>query len=128
MGIAVKTEAAATILIAEDSATQAARLKHILETQGYQVMSAPNGRLALEAARRHRPALIISDVVMPEMTGYELCSAVKGDARLSDIPVILVTTLSDPQDVIRGLPVAPTTSFLNPTIRTIYWGACSSCW
>ena len=96
-------DAASQILIAEDSATQAQRLQHILEQHGYRVTAAANGRLALEAAQRNKPALIISDVVMPEMNGYELCRRVKADARLADVPVILVTTLSDPQDVIRGL-------------------------
>jgi hypothetical protein len=91
------------ILIAEDSPTQAQRLQHILERQGYTVTVAANGRLGLEAARQRKPALVISDVVMPEMNGYEFCSELKADANLQDIPVILVTTLSDPQDVIRGL-------------------------
>jgi len=95
--------ASATILIAEDSATQAEKLRHILEGQNYQVLAAVNGRLALELARREHPTLIISDVVMPEMDGYQLCHEIKSDPALSDIPVILVTTLSDPQDVIRGL-------------------------
>jgi hypothetical protein len=91
------------ILIAEDSPTQAERLKHILSQQGYSVAVAPNGREALDIARKDQPTLLISDVVMPEMDGYQLCKAIKDDPALRDIPVILVTTLSDPQDVIRGL-------------------------
>src|SRR5712671_6277677 len=91
------------ILIAEDSPTQAQRLQHILERHGYHVTLSANGRHALEMARRRKPTLIISDVVMPEMDGYELCRRVKSDAGLADVPLILVTTLSDPQDVIRGL-------------------------
>jgi signal transduction histidine kinase len=91
------------ILIAEDSATQAQRLQHILEQKGYHVRVATNGRIALEAARHLKPTLVISDVVMPEMDGYELCGSIKDDPHLGDVPVILVTTLADPQDVIRGL-------------------------
>jgi two-component system, sensor histidine kinase and response regulator len=91
------------ILIAEDSPTQALRLRHILEQQGYEVGVAGNGCLALAMASDFRPALIISDVVMPEMDGYELSRRLKADADFCDIPVILVTTLSDPEDVIRGL-------------------------
>ncbi len=91
------------ILIAEDSPTQALRLQHILEQQGYEVGVAANGRLALTMASQVRPALIISDVVMPEMDGYELSRRLKADADFCDIPIILVTTLSDPEDVIRGL-------------------------
>jgi two-component system sensor histidine kinase/response regulator len=102
------------ILIAEDSPTQAQRLQRILERQGYQVTHAADGRQAFEAARRHKPTLILSDVVMPVMDGYELCRQVKSDAALSDIPVVLVTTLSDPQDVIRGLVCGADNFILKP--------------
>jgi signal transduction histidine kinase len=91
------------ILIAEDSPTQAQQLKHTLERHGYQVTTTVNGRQAMEAARTCKPTLVISDVVMPEMNGYQLCQAIKADSELKNIPVILVTTLADPQDVIRGL-------------------------
>jgi two-component system, sensor histidine kinase and response regulator len=91
------------ILVVEDSPTQAQQLVHILERQGCQVTCAENGRKALDFIRTSHPTLIITDIVMPEMDGYELCRQVKADPALSDIPVILVTTLSDPYDVIRGL-------------------------
>lgn len=91
------------ILIAEDSATQREKLKYLLEEHGYAVTAAPNGKEALAVARRHKPAVIISDVMMPELDGYGLCKAVKADDKLKDIPLILVTTLSDPRDVLLGL-------------------------
>ena len=91
------------ILIAEDSRTQAEQLAFLIEQHGYQVTVAANGKLALQAAQAQKPALVISDILMPEMDGYELCRAIKADEKLKNIPVILVTTLSDPQDVIRGL-------------------------
>jgi two-component system sensor histidine kinase/response regulator len=103
MSVTAIPEPGVEILIAEDSATQALQLQHILEQRGYRVTVAANGRLAFEAAQRRKPALIISDIVMPEMNGYELCGHIKADARLKDVPVILVTTLSDPQEVIRAL-------------------------
>ncbi len=108
------TEAPPLILIAEDSITQSQRLQFILEQQGYQVIPAANGRLAFEAAHRSRPALVISDVIMPEMNGYELCKRVKADPNLADIPVVLVTTLSDPHDVIRGLECRADNFILKP--------------
>ena len=106
--------AAASILIAEDSATQAQQLQYVLEQQGYQVTVAINGRLAFEAAKRSKPALIISDVIMPEMTGYELCRRIKADPDMAHIPVVLVTTLSDPHDVIRGLECRADNFILKP--------------
>jgi signal transduction histidine kinase len=91
------------VLIAEESATQAQRLALVLEGHGYRVTNAANGRLALEMARRERPDLLIGAVTMPEMNGFELCNAIKTDAAIADLPVMLVTTASDPQDVIRAL-------------------------
>jgi signal transduction histidine kinase len=102
------------VLIAEDSPTQAQQLQYVLEQQGYEVGVAANGRLALEMAPGFKPTLIISDVVMPEMDGYELCRGIKADPLLKDIPVILVTTMSDPQDVIRGLECGADNFFLKP--------------
>ena len=91
------------ILIAEDSRTQAEQLAFLLEQNGFRVNTAADGKQALQAAQAQKPALVISDIVMPEMDGYELCGAIKSDEKLKDVPVILVTTLSDPQDVIKGL-------------------------
>jgi DNA-binding response OmpR family regulator len=102
------------ILVVEDSATQAQRLQHLLEQHGYQVVIASNGRLGLEMARQSPPALIISDVVMPEMDGYELSQRIKADRWLQTVPVILVTTMSDPQDVIRGLKSGADSFILKP--------------
>jgi signal transduction histidine kinase/HPt (histidine-containing phosphotransfer) domain-containing protein len=95
--------AGVSILIAEDSPTQAELLRHTLERQGFDVTAAMNGREALEMARAKKPKLIISDIMMPEMDGYELCRQVKADEKLKGVPVILLTTLADPHDVIRGL-------------------------
>jgi PAS domain S-box-containing protein len=91
------------VLIAEDSPTQAEQLRHLLEAQGYAVHAASNGREALSMAREIRPVIIITDVVMPEMDGYALSRAIKSDAEMKDIPVILVTQLSNPGDVLSGL-------------------------
>ncbi len=93
----------AHILIAEDSPTQAERLRYILEQNGYRVTTAVNGRQALEVIQSQKPTLILTDILMPEMDGYQLCWQIKSSPELKDIPVILVTTLADPQDVIRGL-------------------------
>ena len=93
------------ILIAEDSPTQAAQLQHILEAHNYRVTVAENGRHALAVMRAEgcAPSLVISDIVMPEMDGYTLCREIKQDERLKETPVMLLTSLSDPTDIIRGL-------------------------
>jgi PAS domain S-box-containing protein/putative nucleotidyltransferase with HDIG domain len=91
------------ILIVEDSLVQVARLKNLLQERGYWVTVATNGQEALAAAREREPDLIISDIIMPGMDGYEMCQAIKHDGVLRDIPVILLTVLSDTKDVIRAL-------------------------
>jgi two-component system, sensor histidine kinase and response regulator len=93
----------AEILIAEDSQTQAEQLTHYLSTRGYTVTVARNGKQALAAALRSKPALIITDVVMPEMDGYTLCKEIKSLPALKDVPVVLLTSLSRPQDIVKGL-------------------------
>ena len=91
------------ILIVEDSPTQAERLRRLIQSMRYKARVAGNGRLALEAIRERKPHLVLSDIVMPEMDGYTLCRAIKTDPALRDIPVILVTSLMDPKDIIRGI-------------------------
>jgi len=91
------------VLIAEDSPTQAELLGHLLREHDYHVTVTADGRQALDAARRHRPTLIVSDIVMPEMDGYAFCKAVKADAQLRDVPVVIVTSLSGIQDIVMAL-------------------------
>ncbi len=91
------------ILIVEDSPTQAERLRRLVASAGYRVRVAANGQKALDQIRERKPQLIVSDIIMPEMDGYALCRALKADAALRDIPVILVTALNDPKDIIRGI-------------------------
>jgi PAS domain S-box-containing protein len=91
------------ILIVEDSPTQAERLRHLLDTNGYIVRHAADGEAALAVLQDWRPALVVTDVVMPGMDGYAFCRQIKADEALSEVPVILLTSLSEPQDVIRSL-------------------------
>ncbi|OPY31583.1 MAG: response regulator PleD [Methanoregula sp. PtaU1.Bin006] len=91
------------ILVVEDSRTQAEMLKHTLEMHGYVVTLAENGRAALDLLDALQPDLIISDIVMPVMDGYEFCRTVKDDERFRHIPVILLTMLTNSRDVIYAM-------------------------
>jgi len=91
------------ILIVEDSPTQAAKLEHILQEESYQTTIASNGKEALACVARRKPTVVITDIIMPEMDGYALCKRLKSDASLMGVPIILLTSLSDPKDVVRGL-------------------------
>lgn len=91
------------ILIAEDSKTQALQLQALLEQAGCHVRLAGDGEEALRLLEEKHPTIIISDVVMPNMDGYEFCKAVKSNPETQAIPVVLVTSLTDPRDVVHGL-------------------------
>jgi two-component system, sensor histidine kinase and response regulator len=102
------------ILIVEDSRTQAEILKHLLESSGYSVIVTNNGNEALSILSNIHPDIILTDIIMPEMTGYELCARLKNDPLTKDIPVILVTQLFDPGDVIQGLASGADSFIIKP--------------
>ncbi|MEO8580122.1 MAG: ATP-binding protein [Gemmatimonadales bacterium] len=91
------------ILIVEDSRTQAEALRAFLEASGFAPRVASSGLAALADLRAHHADLVISDIIMPGMSGLELCQALRADLDLGDIPFMLLTSLIDPLDVIRGL-------------------------
>ncbi len=103
-----------SILIAEDSKTQAEILRHLLDKAGYKVRVAYNGRQALEEIQKELPTLVLTDVMMPEMNGYELCKTLKADPETRNIPVILVTQLFDPRDVLSGLECGADNFIIKP--------------
>lgn len=91
------------VLVAEDNSKQARQARLLFESKGYQVTMARDGREAFEQLKADRPEIIVSDIVMPEMDGYELCRAVRSRPEFADLPIILLTSLSDPEDVIAAL-------------------------
>ncbi|MEO5358164.1 MAG: response regulator [Nitrospirae bacterium YQR-1] len=91
------------LLVVEDSAIQRELLKRVLLRFGYDVVSAVDGIDGFAKAEKHRPSLIISDISMPGMDGYEMCQKIKNTEGLAAIPVILLTALSDVREIIRGL-------------------------
>lgn len=81
----------ALIVVADDEYFLAALLADILEDEGHEVVTAPHGKAALEAIRERRPALLITDFMMPLMTGLELAWCIRADDKIADIPIILVS-------------------------------------
>lgn len=92
-----------SILIVEGSRTQAELLKLVLQAHDYPVTVVTDGGEALEVARAQRPALIVSGVALSSMDGYDMCAALKQDSELQQIPVALLTALTDIDDLMRGL-------------------------
>jgi CheY-like chemotaxis protein/two-component sensor histidine kinase len=91
------------ILVVEDSPTQAEELRLILEHHGFDVETAGNGQAALARLAGGELDLVLSDVLMPEMSGYDLCRRIKAEPATRALPVVLLTYLADPLDVLRGL-------------------------
>jgi signal transduction histidine kinase len=91
------------ILVVEDSPTQAQQLQFILEADEFVVDLAADAEIALKFFDDQAYDMIISDIMMPGLSGYELCRRIKQDPRGHDIPVVLLSTLVDPMDIIRGL-------------------------
>lgn len=93
----------ALILLADDSATVRAVARLELETAGYDVVEAADGAQALAAAREHRPDVVLLDVEMPVMDGYETVTALKADPLTADVPVVFLTGRVGAEDVVRAL-------------------------
>ena len=90
------------IMIVDDNPANLKLLENMLLEQGHEVHSFPLGRLALAAAQKCPPDLIMLDVNMPEMNGYEVCERLKSIQALSDIPVIFLSALNETQDKVQG--------------------------
>jgi sigma-B regulation protein RsbU (phosphoserine phosphatase) len=88
----------ADIMIVDDTRANLRLLSKMLAEQGYQVRPVPDGALALAAARAEPPDLILLDIRMPEMNGYQVCERLKADARTRDVPIIFISALDATQD------------------------------
>ena len=90
------------IMIVDDNPHNLKLMEDMLRQQRYEVLSFPRGRLALAAADQEPPDLILLDINMPEMNGYEVCERLKASTRLSDIPVIFLSALNATEDKVKG--------------------------
>lgn len=91
------------ILVIDDLPENVFMLKDRLEQEGYEVLTAYNGKSGIEKAQNELPDLILLDVMMPDINGFEVCKILVDDSRTSDIPIILVTAKTDPEDIKEGL-------------------------
>jgi DNA-binding response OmpR family regulator len=91
------------VLVVEDSPTQARLLRLILEAEGFTVEVAGDGPAALARLAAAPFDLVVSDVLMPGLTGFELCRMIKADPALCEVPVVLVTMLREPLEIVQAL-------------------------
>lgn len=95
--------AASTVLVVDDNAQNLELLVAYLDTLGCNVATAADGVEALEVVRDHPPDLILLDVMMPRMSGFEVCRKLKSSPETRDIPIIMVTALNELGDIERGV-------------------------
>jgi len=91
------------ILVVEDSPTQAQRAQLILQSRGYEVKWAQDGREGLKEASLYNPDMVVTDVMMPNMNGYQMTSEIKAKSETKNIPVLMLTTKNEVNDIIKGL-------------------------
>ena len=96
---------AASILVVDDVSANLQVLTGMLKDRGYKVRPVPNGKLALSAARKAPPDLILLDINMPEMNGYEVCQHLKADRTLQGIPVIFISALNENLDKVKAFAI-----------------------
>lgn len=98
-------EGKGTVLVVDDAALNLDFISKILTKDGFEVRQAKSGNMALETALIHTPDLILLDIVMPEMDGYEVCRRLKEDERTRDVPVIFIGTIEDGADRVQPFDV-----------------------
>lgn len=92
-----------TVLIVDDEESGRQTVESVLEGEGYNIEMAENGFQAIEKARRLLPDVILLDVMMPGMTGFEVCQRIRSDPLLAEIPIIILTALDDRESMLNGL-------------------------
>src|SRR6202521_5004599 len=95
----------ASILVVDDAPANLQVLAGMLKDRGYKARPVPSGKLALQAAKAHPPDLILLDINMPEMNGYEVCERLKADDQLKGIPVIFISALTEQMDKVKAFAI-----------------------
>lgn len=104
----------AQILIIEDEAEIRETVADILRFEGYDVLEAPDGKEGLELISQHLPDLILCDILMPEVDGYQVLGKLKEDSKTSHIPLIFVSARTSDEDVARGVDAGATAYLTKP--------------
>ena len=106
------------ILVVDDEEQNRKLLTSILKAEGYDTETAIDGKNAVENAKNYLPDLILLDVMMPEMDGYEACKAIKSLPETSNIPVVIITALADSDSRLKGLDAGANDFLTKPVGRS----------
>ena len=107
-----------TILVADDPCSNRELLEELLTTQGFKLIAVPDGAAALEELTRVQADLVLLDVMMPRMNGFEACEKIKSNPDTYLIPVIMITALSDKHYRVEGIRVGADDFLSRPVDRT----------
>jgi DNA-binding response OmpR family regulator len=104
----------ARVLIVEDEPHILLSLEVLLHRAGYETVSAADGREGLDLIRRAHPDVVLLDIMMPGLNGYEVCRAVKSDPELRSIPVIILTAKAQEVEIVKGLELGASAYVVKP--------------
>lgn len=109
---------ASKILIADDNPQNLELLEaYMVDLPNVQVLTATDGEKTLDVIRAEHPDLVLLDVMMPKMSGFEVCKIIKADPETKDIPIVMVTALNEPMDIERGLECGTDDYLTKPIVR-----------
>ncbi len=115
----VKAREISRILIVDDVEANRFVLRDIISDMGYQPVLTANGAQALKMIQHIKPQLIILDIAMPEMDGYEVCQKLKADAETREIPIIFISAFDEPADIVRGFSIGGEDYITKPFIPEV---------
>ena len=107
------------ILIVDDVEINRLVLEEIIRGMDYEAVSVESGEKAWELIQEARPQLLLTDISMPGMTGYELCRLVKGNKRTKDIPIVFISAFDDPKDIVEGFVLGGADYITKPFISEV---------
>jgi len=105
------------ILVADDNQQNRELLEAYLLDDGHEILMAADGREAIDMARAKHPDLILLDIMMPKLSGYEVCSQLKGDAATKQIPILMITALKEMGDIEKALAAGADDFLTKPVHR-----------
>ena len=107
------------ILIVEDDPSFSRAINHIVEKEGYEVITASNGMTGLRMAKEDNPDLLILDVMLPGLDGFEICSRLRQDPPTTKLPIIMLSAKGQEADKTTGLKVGANEYLTKPVDRTL---------
>ncbi len=107
------------ILVVDDVEINRLVLEEIIKEMGYDAVSVESGEQAWELIQESRPQLLLTDISMPGMTGYELCKLVKGNQKTKDIPIVFISAFDDPKDIVEGFVLGGADYITKPFISEV---------